>query len=194
VATQRMTIAKVAGLAADLVLARLGAWAADREVTDTNEWSSDQWPSAARTEADALADGLRANSLSPPVIHFVEWADQWSMGDVFRRCLTSPAGPLPLAIHANRFQIYGYGLPDGGHLERHLQTSGLQQFDEYDRFVYYLLEAVGAWRELAERSVLIVLREVVGGLVTDEELNASMCTVPDWLVEGCPPRVRRSLR
>ena len=79
--------------------------------------------------------------------------------------------------------MYGYALPDGGHLGRHLTTAGLQQFGEYDQFVGRLHEAVGAWQEWAERAALIVLREVVGGLVTDEELKASLSLVPDWLSE-----------
>jgi hypothetical protein len=34
---------------------------------------------------------------------------------------------------------------------------------------------------LVERAALVVLREVVGGLVTDEELSDSLSLVPDWL-------------
>ncbi|SIO59060.1 hypothetical protein SAMN05444166_5911 [Singulisphaera sp. GP187] len=103
---------------------------------------------------------------------------------LFNRWLTPPSGPGPLAIHADRFEVYGYALPDGGHLGRHLTTAGPQQFGEYDQFVGRLHEAVVAWQELvAERAALIVLREVVGGLVTDEELKASLSLVPNWLSE-----------
>jgi hypothetical protein len=173
-ATQRVTIAKVGGRAADVALLRLREWAAARKDADPDEWSSDQWPSSVRGQADTFADRLRAHSLSLPVIYFVEWSDLWSMGDLFSRWLTPPGGPPPLAIHADRFEVYGYALPDGGHLGRHLTTAGPQQFGEYDQFVGLLHEAVGAWQELAERAALIVLREVVGGLVTDEELKASL--------------------
>jgi hypothetical protein len=183
VATQRMTIAKIGGIAADVALLRLQAWAAARADVDPDEWSSDQWPQSVRVQADAFADRLRTNSLAPPVIYFVEWSDLWSMGDLFRRWLTPPGGPPPLAIHADRFEVYGYGLPDGGHLGRHLTTAGPQQFGEYDQFVGRLHEAVRAWQELAVRSALIVLREVVSGLVTDEELTASLSFVPEWLSE-----------
>ena len=183
-ASQRVTVAKVGGMAADVALLRLRGWAAAREAADLDEWSGDQWPSSVRLQADAFADRLRANSLSPPVIHFVEWSDLWSMGDVFTRWLTPPGGPPPLGIHADRFEVYGYALPDGGRLDRHLTRAGPQQFGEYDRFAGRLREAVWAWQGLAERAALIVLREVVGGLVTDDELKASLSSVPDWLSGG----------
>ena len=106
------------------------------------------------------------------------------MGDVFTHWLTPHGGQPPLVIHADRFEVYGYELPDGGCLERYLAKAGPQQFSEYDQFVGRLHEAMVAWQELVERSVLIVLREVVGGLVTDEQLVASLSVVPDWLTDS----------
>jgi hypothetical protein len=182
-ATQRVTVAKVGGIAADVALLRLRGWAAARKDADPDEWSSDQWPSNVRIQADAFADRLRANSLSLPVIYFVEWSDLWSMGDLFSRWLTPPGGPPPFSIHADRFEVYAYALPDAGRLGRHLTAAGPQQFGEYDHFVGRLRDAIGAWQELAEQAALIVLREVVGGLVTDDELKTSLSVVPDWLLE-----------
>ena len=183
-ATQRITIAKVGGVAGDLVQRRLREWAAARQVSNPAEWSNDQWPSGVRVEADAFADRLRANSLSPPVVHFVEWSDLWSMGDLFARWLTPPGTPPPIVVHADRFTIYGYSLPDAGRLGRHLASAGRQQFPESDQFVRRLQEAVEAWQSMAERAALIVLREAIGGLVTDDELTGSLSVVPEWLSKG----------
>ena|GEM_PF-1614914 len=181
-ATQRITIAKLGGIAADVALLRLREWAGTRRTSEPDEWSKDQWPSSVRVEVDAFVDRLRANSLSPPVLYFVEWADPWSMGDLFTRWLTPPGGPPPLVIHADRFEVYGYTLPDGGRLGRHLTTAGSQQFSEYDWFVSRLREALNAWRELTDQATLIVVREVVGGLHTDDDIQASLSRVPEWLV------------
>jgi hypothetical protein len=183
-ATQRVTIAKVGGMAADVALLGLREWAGAREDADPDEWSSDLWPPSLRVRADAFADRLRAHSLSLPVIYFVEWSDLWSMGDLFSRWLTPSGGPSPFVIHADRFEIYGYALPDDGRLSHHLAMAGPQQFAESDQFVSRLYEAVGAWQELVEKSALIVLREVVGGLVTDDEIEASLSFVPDWLAQS----------
>jgi hypothetical protein len=178
-----MTIAKVGGTAADVVMLRLKEWASARQIGDPNEWSSEQWPMSVRSRADAFADRLRSHALSPPVVFFAEWADLWSMGDVYTRLLTPSDGPAPLIVHADRFQIYGYGLPDGGRLTQHLAKAGPQQFVEYDWFLGQLQEAIRAWQDLVDRAALIVLREVVKGLVTDEELSESLSLVPDWLSE-----------
>jgi hypothetical protein len=182
-ASQRITIAKVGGLSADVVLRRLQAWSEARQTTDPNERSSEQWPAEVRSRADAFADQLRTHALIPPVITFIEWIDLWSMGDVFARWLSPLDGPGPFLIHANRFEIYGYRLPDDDRLRRHLATAGSQQFEEYDWFVSRLSEAVGAGEPLVDRAALVVLREVVGGLITDEELAESLSIVPDWISE-----------
>lgn len=182
-ASQRVTIAKIGGKAGDIVLERLREWAGARQIDDPTEWRDDQWPASVRSQAAAFAERLRANALFPPVVHFVEWSDLWSMFDVYTRWLTPPNCPPPLEIDADRFEIFAYELPDGGRLERHLKKARRQQFPECDQYVTRLKEAVGAWGELVERSALIVVREVVGGLVTDEELVASLSVVPDWLRE-----------
>lgn len=162
-------------------MSRLREWAGARQTSDLTEWSAEQWPAQVRGHVDDFADRLRAHAVSPPVIHFVEWADLWSMGDLFGRWLTPPDGPGPLVVHADRFEVYAYGLPDSGRLGRHLANAGPQQFEEYDRFVSRLREAVGAWPGMVDRATLVVLREVSGGLVTDDELRASLSIVPDWL-------------
>jgi hypothetical protein len=182
-ASQKITIAKIGGSAADIAFLRLQYWAASRLVNDPFEWSSDQWPSGVRAEADAFADQLRANSVYPPIVYYVEWVDLWSMGDVYIHWLTPPGAAPPIAVYADRFELYAYSLPDGGCLVRHLATSGALQFDEYEDYVGHLLRAAEAWGELVDRAILVVLREVVGGLVTNDELTASLSVVPDWLTK-----------
>jgi hypothetical protein len=182
-ASQRISVAKVGGVAADATLMRLRGWAAERQSDDPNEWSNDQWPSSVRFEVDAFADRLRANSLSPPVVYFVEWSDLWSMGDVYIHWLTPPGGPPPLMIHADRYEVYGYALPDGGRLGRHLGAAGPRECDEYDWFIARLHQALSAWEHLTERAVLIVIREVVGALYEDHEVLALLSCVPEWVVE-----------
>jgi hypothetical protein len=44
-----------------------------------------------------------------------------------------------------------------------------------------LREAAEGWGTVAERRVVVVVREVLGASTTDEELNASLRGVPDWL-------------
>ncbi len=182
-ASQRVTLAKIAGVSVDTIITLANQWQAARTTTVQDEWSPDQWPIEVRKQADTFADRLRANGCAPPVIHFVEWSDLWSMGDIFCRWLTPRACRNPTWICGDRYQILGYALPDRGRLKRHLAKAGPQQFPEYDLFIRRLEEAVVAWDSVVDRSVLVVLREVLGGLVTEEELAESLAILPPWLTE-----------
>ncbi len=188
-ASQRITLAKVGGMAADALEQRLRRWAAARSMTVADEWSSDQWPPSVRAEVDHFADQLRTHGCFLPVIHFIEWSDLWSMGDIFARWLTPPGGSPPFVVYGDRFEVHGYALPDGGRLARFLAV-GPQEFPEYDWFVRRLREAIEAWETDLKKSLILVLREVVGGLVKDEELVASLSIVPDW-IEGSRVAVDR---
>jgi hypothetical protein len=181
VASQRITVAKIGGVSADVVEQRLREWSAARRTDEPDEWSSEQWPEDVRKQADDFADRLRAHALAPPVVHYVEWSDMWSGGDLFGRWLKPSDNLMPLAVYANQYEIFGYALPDGGGLSRHLAAPGPQQWEVSDWFVGRLREAVGAWQELVERAVVIVLRQVVQGSVLDEEVTASLKCLPDWL-------------
>jgi hypothetical protein len=48
-------------------------------------------------------------------------------------------------------------------------------------FVEGLLEACCAWESLLDKSVLVVARRVVGGLIEDCQIEASTQHVPEWL-------------
>ena len=180
-ATQRITVVKIGGEAADAIALEFGEWASARRTDKPNEWSSSQWPSDARDAADRFVSALRANAMVPPVIHFAEWIDLWSMFDTFRRWLTPPDGLEPGNIHTGRFEVYGYALPDGERLARYLADAGVQQWRETDRYIWNLREAVEAWEALVDRSVIVVIREAVDGSVTDEEVTASLKVIPAWI-------------
>jgi hypothetical protein len=181
VASQRITIAKLAGLSGDIALQRLSAWSAARNADDPNPWSSEQWPIHVREQADEFAERLREHGFALPICHFVEWADMWSMGDLFARWLTPPNCPRPIGVHANRFEVFAYSLPDDGRLANYLATAGPQQFTETDWFIARLLEAVSAWEKLVPSATLVVLRKVVDGSALDEEVVASLKKIPQWL-------------
>ena len=181
-ATQRITIAKLAGVAADLVTQRFRKWSAARQAANPKEWSSDQWPPQVRALADELVDQIRSHSTCPPVLHYIEWIDMWAMGDLFDCWLTPPDCPYPHFVFTDNLQVYAYPLPDGGRLARHLANAGAQQFQEYDWYVQRLREAVAAWDQLVDHAILVVVRDVVGATVTDDQIRDSLTTAPDWLV------------
>jgi hypothetical protein len=180
-ASQRITVAKLGGVSAGVVLEWFQDWTAARVTGDPNLWSPEQWPDDSRQKADGFAERLRVHGYGPPVVHFVEWADLWSMGDLVRRWLTPPDGPAPYGIHADRHELFAYGLPDGGRLARYLANAGPQQWAETGWFIGRLREAVGAWEGLVDRAAIVVLRRVVDGSALNEEVTASLCSAPAWL-------------
>lgn len=180
-ASQVITVVKVAGAAGDWVWARLGEWAATRRAADPRVWQAEDWPTEVRQEVEQLVDRLRAHRAEPPVVHFVEWADLWSMGDTLARWLTPSSGAEPLRVWGDRYELYAYLLPDDGALARHLDGAGPQQHPEYDWLVQRLREAVRSWGGLYDRAVLLAVRSILGASVTDEELTDSLRTVPTWL-------------
>ena len=176
-----MCIAKVGGVAADAILARSRQWLAARSTTDPSEYGPEQWPPQVRLQADTFAEQLRTHGFAPPVLYFIEWSDLWSMFDIFDRSLSPINGADPLWVCGDRFEIRGYALPDGGHLLRHLAGANHQEVSEYQQLGLRLREAIAAYEGQVNQAVLVLLREVVGGLVTDDELDESLATVPDWL-------------
>jgi hypothetical protein len=79
VATQRLTVATLAGRAAAAVAARFEQW---RTVPDPEG-------------IDQFCTAIREHALSLPVVYFTEWVDRWLMGDTV---------PGPNALEGRRFQ------------------------------------------------------------------------------------------
>jgi hypothetical protein len=61
------------------------------------------------------------------------------------------------------------------------------QFPEQRWLASRFQEASEAWRPLVVSTVIVVLREVLGGSATDEEVTASLKGVPQWLAAGNEP-------
>ena len=99
----------------------------------------------------------------------------------FEHWLTPPDRSMPIHLVANRYSVYGYVLPDGDRLKKHLKAAGKQQYSESDWYIRRLREAVAAWVRVVDKSVLVVLRWAFDGSVTDDEVRASLSRVPDWL-------------
>lgn len=180
-ATQRISIVKVAGMAGDHLAGRLRGWMEQRTTQTPTEWSTDQWPQFVRVQIDNFAALLRENSTAPPVVHFVEWIDLWSMGDLFQAWFSPRDGEQPLIVFGDQFEVYAYRLPDDGCLLDRLNCDHNSQFPEAQTFQTRLRDAVVAWESIIDRSLIVVLRKATGGLVTDEDVVQSLLELPDWL-------------
>jgi hypothetical protein len=163
------TFAKVAGEAAAVIHERFLRWLAASE-----------FPDAIRAEIDDFAVKLKANAASPPVLYFNEWADMWSTGD-----LLPNMGNEEAVAFGNGFEAWCHVSPikvDEYEERINRLTVGGKSAQEARWLLARLREAEDAWAEmLRDNWVLIVLREVLGPTVTDEEIEASLYSIPKWL-------------
>jgi hypothetical protein len=186
-ASQRITIAKIGGASAAAVISQFQGWSAARNIDDPTELRSDQWPESVRRDVNDFANSLRSNGHQPPVIYLSEHIDLWSMGDVFERWLSHDGGGQPIHLHSDRFELWCYPLPDAGLLANHLQRSKRlkrireRKAQEERWLTVNLLEAILAWDGMAATAVLVLVREVFGGLVMDSDLEHSLVDIPEWI-------------
>ncbi len=176
-ATQRITIAKIAGEAGMAVVEQFRKWAAAPTTQDLSLWDPEQWPASVRQEVDRFAVRLRLHAADLPVLYFCEWIDRWSMFDLFLDLRPNEAA-WPLSVYANQFEAFCYALPnDEALIRRRAQQE--HQFQETSWFVTRLCEAIEAWGSVA--AALVVLREVSGGSALDREIEASLEGLPPWV-------------
>jgi hypothetical protein len=154
VATQRLTVATLAGQSAVVVAAIFEKW---RTVAD---------PEA----IDHLCVSIREHCLSPHVTYFAEWVDRWLMGDQV---------PGPGAVEGQRFQATCLS-PDQA--VEWADRCG-NQFAEQGWLSSRLLEAASVNRDSGERYCVLIAREVFGSSVTDDELRAAAGSIPPWLIQ-----------
>lgn len=109
----------------------------------------------------------------------------WSGGYLFNDYLF---GELPAYLAANeRAELVCYALPDDGKLLQKVTTElrrrqiRARQPHETRWYLQFMLEAIYAWECMARRSLIIVIRSVMAGLVTDEEFEAALRYAPDWI-------------
>lgn len=152
-ATQRLTVATLAGQSAIAVATRF-----------------DEWRSAADpASVDQLCAAIREHALSLPVVYFTEWVDRWLMGDLV---------PGPKKVEGHRVQATCLSPTEAVVWAEHCGS----QFAEHGWLASRLREAAGGWGGTTEPYAVVIVREVIGASVTDDEVQAAAASVPAWLL------------
>ena len=178
-ASQRITVAKIGGVTAEGVARRFEGWTRCR-FGSADERSSEHWPAEIRREAERLVASLRTNRDKPPILFFSEHVDLWSMADDIMQSF-DPARP-PLQIETDRYDLCCYELPDNGILANNLKGRTVHT-QEMKWLTTHLSQALQAWDNYTTLAVIILIREVIGGLVTDDECEAALHSPAEWLDE-----------
>ncbi len=159
-ASQRLTALTVAGEAGGVVSGLFLRWQASATEGDTT--------GATRRAIDGFCERLRANGHTLPVVYFCEWIDRWLMGDNV---------PGPQAAHGDHFQAACMSPAEAVAWAEQCGT----QFPEQLWLAARLHEAALAWQPLAGPSVVVLMRQVLGDSTLDEEIRASLGSLPGWL-------------
>jgi hypothetical protein len=180
---QWITIAKIGGTSAAAVAARFGRWA---------EEVSGKSPAAIRDRADQidhLVSIFESRSLSAPVLYCCHYLDMWSMGDVFQDLVLLCEPRNLQGLRQEDRELFCYLLPDQGRLvpalrDKLRKKSGRSRTnDELRWLLSSLLEAATSWEGVCQEAAIVMIRQVAGPTVTDEEIQAACAHVPDWLRE-----------
>jgi hypothetical protein len=161
-ASQRVTILKIGGLAGTRVWQKLTT-----EMDVTN-----------------VANRLLAHRGQFPVCYDVQWHDHHSMFDVFARWMQPPGIPQTVHREVSSGEVYAYRLPDEGRLLAHLTSADPDECDETRWYITHLRQAVEAWSHLVPQATLVVIRSVTDGGWSEEEVLASLEERPEWLDGG----------
>jgi hypothetical protein len=180
-ATQRLIVIKVAGIATDSVMSCVSRWSAARTTSSQSEWGPEQWPDSVRQEIDRFVETLRTHAAILPILYYTEWVDMWSMGDVFGHRLNTSRDCRPTQLYGIRYEVYCHELAQLRRLNSSSSLIDAHASDETRWYFARLKEAADAWAPLVDRAVVLVIRQSLGGLVEDHEIEASLLEVPDWL-------------
>lgn len=157
-ATQRLTVVTLAGQSAIAVFSRF-----------------DQWRAAPFPDAvDQFCITILDHALSLPIVYFANWCDRWLSGNIV---------PGPKTVEGRRFEATC--LSPAQAIAWAEQCGS--QFAEHCWFAARLREASGGWGEIPGDFAIVVIREVVGALTTDEEVRSAMDSVPTWLTQAINP-------
>jgi hypothetical protein len=184
---QKVTIAKVAGESGKKLWLDFSRFIKNGRI-DPEEHDGIQIPTVAhQKQILRLIDALRQNNSQPPIIFYSEYIDFWSNGYNFDEIFPKIQSNL-CQFWFKSTAICGYLLPDEDQLLNKLKKCSSSRnksiLQESKWYWTILRHAVQAWDPLVTNATLIVIREVLGGLVEDEEIEKSLTTIPEWLNEA----------
>jgi hypothetical protein len=190
-ATQIVTILKIAGVSGERVFEKVRQFEAERQpccdpncLIATEHWSAD-----CRCRIDTFAEKLRKNRASLPVVFSLEYLDPWSPGP-------TPLWRLPTwetnAVRAlgDNYWLECYWLPDEGRLLADLKKATRSKSirerkpQENTWACVFLEEACMAWETLVDAAALVWMGQTVAASVDDSEIKAAMLGIPEWLKSG----------
>lgn len=174
-ATQRILLVTIGGALAASIWEDIQRWSDCRTTDSREEWSSDQWPAAVRQQIDQFVAKIDACAFTPPILYRSEHVDCWSMGDVFETALVKPHRDCSRQLRTERHEIIATRVH---YMEQIVLDPDAPRETEW--LYHRVNEAISAWSEFGEDRMVVLVRSVIRGLFTDEEVVDSLKTIPEW--------------
>ncbi|RCS46092.1 hypothetical protein DTL42_16530 [Bremerella cremea] len=171
-ASQRVTIFAIGGKLADAIWNKAERWSSQRSCSDPSEWAPEQWPAKTTAEVNAFAVCLLNAAFTPPVLYRSQHVALWSRGDLFQNAM----GATPnLQLLTVQYEVYLWRVSAEDSVQRNVNDS-----DEYRWLEQHLTEALTAWADFSPGRVIVLVREILGGLWQDQDVANSLNQIPAW--------------
>jgi hypothetical protein len=174
-ATQQVLVLALGGKLAERLGEDIRRWSEARLTSSTESWSPEDWPEHVRHEAESKIARLAAAGFTPPVLYRSEHVDFWSMGDVFSTAIAYCNPECHFQLMLGGRELYAAWVAGNP-----VVTPPAKACHECNWLYQRINEAMGAWDNLVDRRLIVIVRSVNGGLWTDDEVAASLHYMPDW--------------
>ena len=174
-ASQRILILAVGGLLADNIWKTIQCWSDARSTTNIDEWSPCDWPLEIRKEIDNFVETIDHSAIVPPVLYRSEHVDLWSMRDIIHSIRLNEESNSCLQLFTKNHELFTTWA-------RSTDTTSHspEAFTETTRLYNRFNEASSEWGNICDSRLIIIIRSVIGGLWTDEEVADSLDSIPEW--------------
>jgi hypothetical protein len=176
-ASQLITVFVHGGLNAQNILQRTAVWSAEAVYDATQECNT--WPESSQIAADQFISQLLQSATDQATLYYSQWLDYWSMGDVFQ--YLTPHHEIPqFTIDTKRYELYQVRLPDAELKQAIHKELPRHATPETRRFVWQIQQALESWEHLCPTAVLLVIRQITGGMLDDTEIQSALSQGSTW--------------
>lgn len=180
-ASQRLLLIAVAGKLATKMWNDIVLWSDDRTPHDPEEWSHNDWSHEIQGQVNRFVCNLETFAHMPPVLYRSEHVDLWSMGDEILGSLSNGNQDVSRHLYTNEHELVATWARDV-----RKRTPDAEMTPETLWLHHRVHEALNAWCEITEDRLLVLVRTVLSGLWSDDEISDVLQHLPDWYTETRP--------
>lgn len=177
-ASQRVFVLAIAGPFADEVWSSMCRWSDSRRTDDPECWDSADWPVDVQAEIDRAVGKLIAHGFTPPILYRSEHVDLWLMGGDFEAAIGDGGSRECRQVLTPSYEVMAAWIESSERFAPHKTAPGESKW-----FYSRMNEAASAWAGLVDKRLMIVIRSVLSGFWTDDEIQHTVGTIPAWWTE-----------